>query len=75
MFKTKCPACGKDGCLYVVAGSFESSGVPLQKDGFALAEASSLSTQDEMVMCSRCGRDYMLDDLTYEEKPKARRKT
>lgn len=69
MYSTSCPACNEDDCLYVVSGVFTTIGMRLCSDGFAFDEAQQVSTEEETVTCTMCGRQFSLADLHREEPP------
>lgn len=57
MFETKCPECGKDGCLVLLSATVYPRGVSICADGFDLWEAKSVDTEDEQVKCTECGHE------------------
>jgi len=60
-YKTECPECG--GSLSVVQLSWTGR-MPLRGDGFCFDEAHSGSaTEDEIVKCDKCEKEFSLADL------------
>jgi len=62
-YKTKCPKCGEEDTLYVIAGKFQASGMNLGPDGFAFMDANQVDTEDETVECSACHKMFPLDEV------------
>jgi len=62
VWRLRCPGCGAEGDLYVVAGIF-SGRIPLGRDGFAFVDAEWLDTEDEVVECGACGHRFPLVEL------------
>ena len=65
MWRLRCPGCGAEGDLYVVAGSFTGR-IPLGRDGFAFVDAEWVDTEDEVVECGTCGHRFPLVELDEE---------
>lgn len=59
-FKPKCPVCG--GGLSVVQLSWIGK-MPLRADGFSFDEADTSATDNEVVKCNSCGKEFSLSEL------------
>ena len=62
-FSTSCPYCGQADELEMVGGTFQTLGVPITAAGFALADASMMQTEDEIVLCNACQRSFSADAI------------
>lgn len=62
VWRLRCPGCGAEGDLYVVAGSF-SGRIPLGREGFAFLDAEWVDTEGQVVKCGVCGRWFPLEEL------------
>jgi uncharacterized protein YbaR (Trm112 family) len=62
-FKTVCPYC-KEGSLQVISGSFYARGMTLAGDGFCTTDAQSFSTEDEVVKCDLCNKEFPLSEVS-----------
>lgn len=60
-FSTQCPYCHTPETLRIIGGCFTTSGIPLAADGFALDEATSFDTFDELVQCQHCRAVFSAD--------------
>ena len=65
MWETECRDCG--GNLYVV-GFKAGCRIPLCEDGFSTADATFMDTEDEVVSCGDCGKNYRLEELSVDTK-------
>ena len=63
-FCATCPLCLVAGDLEVVSGIFRITGMHLNEDGFAFADASQVETEDERVLCRACERTFPLAEVT-----------
>lgn len=59
-----CPYCKGDHTLEVVSGTFELMGATLGEDGFSFVDAQQVTTEDEQVKCSECGKQFPLSEVT-----------
>lgn len=64
MYETRCPQCGEEA---LEVTSFKATcNIPLTADGFSVADATTLSTEDLHVACLNCeweGAATLYDDL------------
>lgn len=68
-FRTSCPHCGaaeEDACLEVIYVDAVLSGVYLNEDGFALSDCNSMETNNEIVVCHACHKNFPLSDCMNE---------
>jgi uncharacterized protein YbaR (Trm112 family) len=63
-FKTQCPYCKEGEHLVVVSGTFYATGMALSEDGFAFQEAKNIDTEDEIVRCGLCNKEFPLSEVT-----------
>jgi hypothetical protein len=62
-FATRCPRCGADDTLRVVAGLFATD-MPLSAEGFSPTDAHGFDTSEEVVVCGACDLALPLGFLT-----------
>jgi uncharacterized Zn finger protein len=67
MYQAICPACGEEDTLEVIGGKFTASKMFLHEDGFSFVDARQIDTEDEIVSCRNCGKDFSLASLTLDE--------
>jgi len=75
-FETRCPYCLHDGMLHVVSVMLEADGeiyeveAQILRNGFDIygqvPDFKDLSTSDEIVKCTHCGRLFPLSDVSLE---------
>jgi hypothetical protein len=62
-FSTIFPYCKEDGSLMIVCFTART-GIPLRSDGFSTEDASSIDTEDEIVLCEECKKEFPLSEVT-----------
>lgn len=69
MYITSCPQCNARDSLYIIGGIFLTKGMPLRRDGFEFKTARELTTEDVVVLCFECTRQFTLTDLNDGKEP------
>lgn len=62
-FSTVCPYCKEDGSLMVIRFTAMTA-IPLTSDGFSTEDARSIDTEDEIVLCEECKKEFSLSEVT-----------
>ena len=65
-WQTTCPDCGVADQLEIYAATISCRGMYLTGDGFALADAKDVDTDNERVRCTACNSEWDLEFLALE---------